>query len=169
MAWRGAGWPMALFGVPFILIGLVLLVGAFWRTIAGVRVTSPKIYVSNAMPELGERIRVKCEIGFRTSVMLQDARVQLIFRESASYTQGTDRRTDTHEEIIDFFELPIGEMERGRHLVEQGDFTLPTDGMHSFNADNNKLEWLIIAKLGVREWPDLIEEYALYVEPHKVW
>ncbi|TFH37815.1 MAG: hypothetical protein E4G99_01435 [Anaerolineales bacterium] len=169
LAWRGGGGAMALFGVPFILIGLSLLVGSIWRKIAGVKIAPPSISVSNAKPALGETIRVNWEMGFRTKVVLLDGRVELVYRESASYTQGTDRRTDTHERIEDFFELPVGEMEANRKVQGSGDFVIPEAGMHSFKAENNQLEWLLRLRLNTQDWPDLVDEFALDVQARKVW
>jgi hypothetical protein len=169
LAWSSGGGAMALFGVPFILIGVALLVGAFWRTIAAVKIAPPKISVSNPSPRPGETIRVQWELRFRTKVELLDGRVELVFRESASYTQGTDRRTDTHERIVDFSELTIGEMQADRTLQGHANFVIPEDGMHSFEAENNRLQWLLRVRVNARDWPDLIDEYALDVQPQKVW
>jgi hypothetical protein len=169
LAWRGGGGAMALFGVPFILIGVVLIIGALWRRIAGMKVAPPVISVSNPNPSPGETIRAKWELRFRSKVTLLDGRVELIFRESASYTQGTDRRTDTHERIEEFFEVPIGELEAGKVVLGQGDFLIPTAGMHSFQADNNQIEWLLRVRLNAQEWPDLVDEFALNVQPQKGW
>jgi hypothetical protein len=169
MAWRGGGGAMALFGVPFILIGLFLILGAMWRNIAGVKIAPPVLSVSNPSPSLGETIRVKWELRFRTKTMLQDGRVELLFRESASYTQGTDRRTDTHESVEEFYELDIGEMEAGKELHGQHEFIIPADGMHTFKAENNRLEWFLRVRLNAMEWPDLADEFELNVQPKKAW
>jgi len=160
---------MALFGVPFILIGVALLAGAFWRTIAAVKIAPPKISVSNPRPRPGETVRVQWELHFRTKVELLDGRVELVFRESASYTQGTDRRTDTHERIVDFAELVIGEMEPDKTIQGHANFVIPADGTHSFKAENNQLQWLLRVRVNARDWPDLIDEFALDVQAQKVW
>lgn len=169
MAWRGGGGAMALFGVPFILIGLLLILGALWRSIAGVKIAPPVVRVSNPSPSLGETIRVMWEVRFRTRTNLQDGRVELLFRESASYTQGTDRRTDTHESVKEFNELPIGEMEAGKELQGQAEFIIPVDGMHSFETDNNRLEWFLRVRLNAMEWPDVTDEFQLNVQPKRAW
>jgi hypothetical protein len=51
----------------------------------------------------------------------------------------------------------------------QGDFLIPTAGMHSFQADNNQIEWLLRVRLNAQEWPDLVDEFALNVQPQKGW
>lgn len=169
MAWRGGGGAMALFGVPFILIGLFIIVGALWRSIAGVKIAPPVLEVSNPNPSLGETIRVQWSLRFRTKTMLQDGRVELLFRESASYTQGTDTRTDTYEDVKEFFELPVGEMEAGKAIEGQTNFLIPAEGMHTFKQNNNRLEWFLRVHLNALEWPDLNDEFELQVQPRKAW
>ena len=160
---------MALFGIPFILIGLFLFVGVLWRSIAGVKIAPPVLQVSNPNPSLGETVRVRWELRFRAKTMLQDGKVELLFRESASYTQGTDTRTDTHEVVKEFYELPIGEMEAGKSIEGQTDFIIPEDGMHTFKQKNNSLEWFLRVRLNAMEWPDLEDEFVLHVQPQKAW
>ena len=72
---------MALFGVPFIAIGVFLMVLALWRKITGVKIAPPVVLVSNPAPALGEKIRVEWELRFRTKTILQEARIELLFRE----------------------------------------------------------------------------------------
>ena len=160
---------MALFGVPFIAIGIFLILGALWRNLAGVKIAPPVVSVSNPRPALGEKLRVEWEMRFRSKTALQDNRVELIFRESASYTQGTDRRTDTHEIVHEFHELPVGEMAAREVIQGQTDFTIPMHGMHSFQGENNKLEWFIRVRINAMEWPDVEDEFELLVLPEKVW
>jgi hypothetical protein len=160
---------MALFGLPFIAIGLFLLLGVFWRKIAGVKIAPPIVQVSNPNPTLGETIRIKWEIRFRVKTKLQDGRVELLFRESASYTQGTDTRTDTHESLKEYYELPVGDMEAGRVVEGQTDFIIPADGMHTFQAENNRLEWIVRVRLNAMEWPDVEDEFNLNVSAIKGW
>ncbi len=160
---------MALFGVPFIAIGVFLMVLALWRKITGVKIAPPVVLVSNPAPALGEKIRVEWELRFSTKTILQEARIELLFRESASYTQGTDSRTDRHEVVNEFSEIPIGEMTARESVHGQADFIIPEDGMHSFQGQNNQLEWLLRVRLNALEWPDLEEEYLLDVKAQKAW
>ena len=42
---------------------------------------------------------------------------------------------------------------------------LPADCMHSFDAGNNRVVWLLKLEVDVDWWPDLEQEYELGVEP----
>ena len=169
MAWRsGAGFG-ALFGVPFILIGVAMIVGAFWRTIASVKVASPTVHVSKEMVRMGESFSVTYEQSFRMPSDVLDSKVELIFRESATYQQGTDTRTDTHDEIVDFFESPAKRFERGEKSHESGTFKIPPDAMHSFDQPKNKLLWIVRVHVDVKDWPDITEEYEIQVLPERMF
>ena len=48
-------------------------------------------------------------------------------------------------------------------LVVDHEFRIPADGMHSFSAPHNDLEWLVRVRLGMARWSDFVEEYPLRV------
>jgi len=169
MAWRSGAGLGALFGIPFILIGIVMIVGAFWRTIASVKVAPPAIHVSKERVRIGENFSVTYEQSFRMPSEVLDSKVELIFRESATYQQGTDTRTDTHEEVIDFFESPAKRFERGEKSHESGTFEIPKDAMHTFNQSKNKLQWFVRVDVDVQGWPDMVEEYEIQVLPERMF
>ena len=169
MAWRSGAGMGALFGVPFILIGIVMIIGAFWRTIASVKIAPPSIHVSKERVRIGENFSVTYEQSFRMPSEVLDSKVELIFRESATYHQGTDTRTDTHEEVIDFFESPAKRFERGEKSRESGTFKIPKDAMHTFNQSKNKLQWFVRVDVDVQGWPDMVEEYEIQVLPERMW
>ncbi len=167
LAWRGSGNWMWLFGVPFIAIGVLLLAGGLWRTFASLKVAPPQVSVSKNELRPGERFSVIYSQRFRMPARLQDCRIELLFRESATYRQGTDTRTDTHEQVLDFFEGPAGDFEAGSEVRRDGMLQIPSDAMHSFEASNNKLEWFVRVHIDIQEWPDMIELYDLTVLPER--
>jgi len=167
MARKGGGGLMWLFGLPFILIGVGLLASALWRTIAAVRVGPPKISISKAILCPGETFGVIYEQSFRTPVDLYDSKVELVFRESATYTQGTDTRTDTYEQVLESFDGPAGHFAAGQTARQDGSMTIPETGMHTFIAQNNKLQWFVRVNVDVQGWPNMIEEYELTVSPER--
>ena len=167
MAWRSDSGLMWLFGVPFIVIGIMLIVFSLWRTVSGIKVAPPQVSVSKTQLRPGEKFSVSYIQRFRLPTTLQDCRVQLVFQESATYTQGTDTRTDTHDEVVSFFEGPAGHFEAGSEARRDGTFQIPVDAMHSFESQNNKLQWLVRVHVDVQEWPDMIEVYDLTVLPER--
>lgn len=167
LAWRGGGGFSWLFGVPFILIGLLLVAASLWRTFSAVRVAPPEVSISNTKLRPGERFHVTYVQRFRLPTTLQDCRVELVFRESATYTQGTDTRTDTHELVESYFDGPAGSFEAGSEVRRDGEFQIPADAMHSFAAQHNKLEWFVRVHVDIQEWPDMIELFDLTVVPER--
>lgn len=167
LAWRGNGGLMWLFGVPFIAIGIFLIVSSLWRRFAGLKVAPPEVSVSRTELRPGESFSVTYVQRFRLPTTLQDCRVELIFRESATYTQGTDTRTDTHEQVIMFFEGAAGHFDAGSEVRRDGTLEIPADAMHSFVGRHNKLQWFVRVLVDVQEWPDMIELYDLTVLPEK--
>jgi hypothetical protein len=162
-AWKSGAGIMALFGLPFIAIGVFLLVGGFWRRIAGVRIGKPKLTASKTTLQPNETFSVRYEQTFRLPVDILDSRVELIFRETATYRRGTDTYTEVHEEVHDFFEAPIGHFNAGQATQSEGRMTVPRDAMHSFKGTHNKLQWLMRVLVNAQDWPDVKDEYELTV------
>ena len=60
-------------------------------------------------------------------------------------------------------------MGAGEELQGQTEFIIPVGGMHSFEAENNRLEWFLRVRLNAMEWPDVTDEFQLNVQPKKAW
>ena len=162
-AWRGGGGIFALFGVPFIVIGIALLVSAFWRTIAGIRIGRPELTVSKDMLRPGEKFFARYQQSFRTPIDILESRVELLFRETAIYRRGTDTYTEVHEEVLDFLESPTGHFGAGETARSEGELKIPEAGMHTFSGTNNKLQWFLRIKVNAQGWPDVSDEFELTV------
>jgi hypothetical protein len=162
-AWKSGGGAMALFGLPFIAIGLFLLLGSFWRRIAGVRIGKPKLMASKTTLRPNETFVVRYEQTFRLPIDIQECRVELVFREKATYRRGTDTYTEVHEEVQDFFEAPVGHFDAGQTTQSEGRMTIPAQAMHSFRAANNQLQWLMRVLVNAQGWPDVKDEFELVV------
>ncbi len=169
LAWKSGAGTGALFGLPFIIIGIAMIVGAFWRTIARVKIAPPSIHVSKERVRIGENFTVTYEQSFRMPSEVLDSKVELVFRESATYQQGTDTRTDRHEEVIDFFESPVKRFEGGEKSHVSGTFKIPRDAMHTFNQPKNKLQWFVRVDVDVQGWPDMREEFEIQVLPERMF
>ncbi len=162
-AWRGGGGLSALFGVPFIAIGVALLVGAFWRTIAGVRIGRPELSVSKDVLRPGEIFFARYHQSFRLPVDILESKVELVFRETAVYRRGTDTYTEVHEEALDFFESPTGHFDVGQTTQSDGNLMIPANAMHTFAGTNNKLQWFLRVTVNAQGWPDIKDEFELTV------
>lgn len=166
--WRSEGFPELLFPLGFVGIGLIILVGMLWRYFARVKVGRPNISVSKDTVRVGETFNVIYEQEFRQVTETQSLTIQLIFRESATYTRGTDTRTDKHDTVLDRHEASGRRFESGEIFRLDCSFTIPDNAMHTFVEDKNKLQWFVSIHIDILNWPDLHEEYEIIVLPDRM-
>lgn len=88
--------------------------------------------------------------------------VSLIGQEWCRYRRGTSTSTDTEV----FMTLKLVESESPLWIREgRCTVSLPSGSMHSFKADNNRIEWKLQVRGEIRFWPDVIEDFEMVVEP----
>jgi hypothetical protein len=165
--WIGLGVGL-LFEIPFALVGIGLLVMALRPAAARLAVAPPQISLTKQAVRVGEGFGLTFQQAFKRSTEVQQAEIKFVLRETARYRRGTDTYTVKHEHLIDSTLLPPRRYEAGETLTDSHTFTVPAGGMHTFQAGNNRLDWLLIVKLVMAGWPDFNEEYAVTVLPEKV-
>lgn len=154
-----------LFGGGFTLIGLALIGYSVMVWYTRFRVGRPQINIAKTTLKVGEQFNVYIDHQFNRSVEVEDVSVTLIFKETATYQQGTDTRTVTHEHIVQEFTEPGRNFRGGQYLQLQYDLQIPYNAMHSLDVRRNKLEWLLRFKLVVPRLPDFNQEHRLTVLP----
>ena len=152
-------------GSLFTLIGVAIIIFALFAYYARFRVGKPEIIISNQTLRVGEPFTVSFFHRFNRPVEVQRILLQLIFRETATYQQGTDTRTVTHNHVIETFEEPGGHFQAGSMIQQAYDLQIPADGMHTLKVRRNKLEWFVRFQIAVPKLPDVVEEYELDVLP----
>jgi hypothetical protein len=145
----------------FIVVGLRPIV-------AGAKVSKPEAAVSNITPRVGEDVTFTYQQSFKSAIEVKRIAFQLILRESATYRRGTDTVTVTHDHIIQQYEQPPRRFEGGESINERRLFHISEGAMHSFEANRNKLRWIIKARVEMQGWPDYDEEFGLRVLPETV-
>ncbi len=91
--------------------------------------------------------------------------IKLIGQEEATYRRGTDTYTDK----IEFFEMELTHtQDAGEIAMGQMGFAIPDDTMHSFEANNNKIVWMIKLHADVPRWPDVKQDYKITVYPKPI-
>lgn len=151
---------MGLFLLPFVLIGLALLAGLV-STILSFANPQVAIALSGGAVPLGGELDVAWEtLGNVGSV--RKLTVAVIGYEWARYVQGTDTRTEQSPfALIEVISSESNEDIRfGRRQI-----IIPADGMHTFEATNNKIQWVVRVHGAIRWWPDINEEFAFRVTP----
>lgn len=155
-------WLTTLFLIPFVLVGLFVIVLAFHQALM---LSNPKPNVTVSKPNVppGDELEVTWSIDGRID-MLRRFSIDLEGREEATYRRGTTTTTD--REVF----ATIGVVEQITPAIRGGGsarVTIPATTMHSFEAPNNKVVWVIRARGEIPNWPDSDDEFLLTVVPHR--
>lgn len=155
---------MALFMVPFVLVGLGLFIFALHQLLAGGGGGETVVEVSNAEVAPGETFEVLVSQG--GSKFFRKLSLHLICEERATYQQGTSTRTDTFQ----VREMPLAELEAvqpsaAQPLILRAKVVIPADAMHSFKSAHNELAWQLRVTGDIRWWPNFKRQYGLLVLP----
>ena len=151
---------LSLFLLPFVLIGLALLVGIPYQILALAN-PRPKLTLSRAAVPLGDSAQLQWR--FRGSAgRLRSLRIYLEGSEQARYRRGTDTHTDTEV----FATIDVVDRREGMPLASgSASIEIPEDTMHSFEGGNNKIVWTLKLHGDIPFWPDVISEFPFVVQP----
>jgi hypothetical protein len=135
-------WTEALTLVPFVLIGLVLILGAI---VAGVKWFIASLVghvdVELSAHPLTPGSKLQMNVTQTGSLPLAKVTVSLICTEKATYMAGTSK--STAEKVIAQHQLVDPDQNPDGALPITVDITVPTHAMHSFDAPNNEINWTI--------------------------
>ncbi|GAB4265143.1 MAG: hypothetical protein Kow0080_05020 [Candidatus Promineifilaceae bacterium] len=159
---------MAIVGGLFVLIGLSLFLYALLLFYTRRRVGKPDILVSNTTLKIGETFDYSLAHQFKNNIQVDKISVKLVFRETATYQQGTDTRTVVHDHVIQHFEEPGRHFKAREFLQLNYKMQIPYNAMHSLEVRRNKLEWLVIFELDIPRLPNFTEHTKLTVLPEYV-
>lgn len=156
-------WFMALFMVPFVLIGIGALLGVAYTFLALFNPRPVMTLTPPAIP-LGGAGRLTWTFTGNAG-RIAKLTVVLEGREEAQYRQGTD----THTARSVFFRVKLAEGDRYGG-VRRGSVavTIPAEGaVPSFKARSNAIIWEIKLKGEIARWPDVAESFPFRVLPHE--
>ncbi|MCB8983864.1 MAG: hypothetical protein H6659_08575 [Ardenticatenaceae bacterium] len=160
-----AGLAFTIFGFAFVGIGLALLVYALLAYYARFRVGQPNFTLSQTTLRVGDRFTFSISHTFPRSVLITDIHTDLIFRERATYQQGTDTKTVTYDHVIKSYEEPGGQFRAGQLFAKSYQLQIPPEAMHTLKVRRNELTWLLKFQAGIPKMPDYLEEFELIVLP----
>jgi len=153
-----------LFMVPFVLVGLVLVIAVVSCFLA---LFNPRVHlkVSPGAVVLGDAILLEWTIQGNVN-RLSRFRVMLEGREEANYRSRDGESMNTSNEV--FARIAITDTtERGSFSTGMARATVPRDSMHSFDTGNNKIKWKLVVQGTIPRWADMKEEYPILVLPLK--
>lgn len=157
---NGIDWFFVLFLIPFVLVGLGLIVGVIYL-LGGLLNPGVELALSTGAVSRGSSVDVAWQLSGRTS-SIQTLKVTVEGEESATYRRGTDTITDTNV----FCTIPVTETDSPEE-IEFGSVpvTIPADTMHTFAADRNNIKWRIVVHGNIPRWPDIKETFEFRVKP----
>jgi hypothetical protein len=153
-------WFLAIFLVPFVLVGLAAIVMVFHFILAAFN-PRPRITLSQSEPRLGDRLLLDWRFDGRPQ-RIQQLEIFLEGREEATYQRGTDTHTD--REV--FARIPIADSSVDYEIAQGNiEVAIPDDTMHSFAGDNNKIVWSLKVAGDIPRWPDVDDEFEIKIRP----
>lgn len=157
---NGFEWFLALFLIPFVLVGLGLI-GAVVYFFLKLFNPRPRVMLSTANAKPGDQVKMQWQFSGRT-LILKNLNITLRAIEKATYRRGTDTVTAKNT----FFQKELKSTE-DTYQISCGEFffAIPDNAMHSFDAQNNKIEWEIALTGQIDSWPDVDQTYKITVLP----
>ena len=165
---EGEGPLILLTLLPFVFVGLGISIYLMAHRYSRARLGQPELLISSETLRLGESFTVNLMHTFKQNVTVDHIKLQFLFRETATYKQGTNTRTVIHNEMIEAFEMPGGPYRAGQMVQQSFTWQIPADGMHTVNVMRNKIQWFVRLDVGIPKLPDYIDEHELIVLPEKV-
>lgn len=152
-----------IFSGLFLVGGVGLLIYGMLGWFGQYKLGKAEINFSQSTFRIGDTFTINYDRTTKGAVQIDAFQVQLVFREVATYQQGTDTRTVTKDFQIQSFDLPSGYVNAGHSWHEVFEITIPRDGMHSLDVTRNKLKWLVKIELAIPKLPNVMDEFELNV------
>lgn len=161
---RRPEWFLTIFIIPFVLIGLVLILAFFRQLLVTTGIGRTAAEISDHPLRPGGSYQVW--VSQSGNLQVNDFRVLLVCEEEASYRQGTSTRTETKRVYeSEVFRNEAFEIQKGLTYEAKCDVRVPTEAMHSFEGGHNKIHWKLLVKGDVAGWPDFDRNFKLVVVP----
>ena len=149
-----------LFMIPFVLIGLVLILGVA-QSFLGLFNPVFEIAMSTGAITRGKGVDIAWEIKGNQK-RIERLRIVAVGTETATYTRGTDTVTDTSH----FGLVPIVETTETEEIsFGSQTITIPTDAVHTFKDSNNEIFWAIQVRADIPLFPDVFQTHIFRVKP----
>lgn len=158
--WRDGSpeWFLTLFLIPFLMVGLGLIVGVVCVFLS---LFNPTVEVTLSRHPVvgGKPVRLSWEMS-GTANRIRRFRVSIEAEESATYSQGTGTRTDKETFYVHTVIETASSLEMYRG---SGECVLPEFLPPSFESENNKIVWKARVIGEIAWWPNIEEDYPIEV------
>ncbi len=155
-------WGLVVFISVFVFVGALLIIWVIYNLLS-LSNPRPRLWSTEGSPRLGKNIKLNWS--FTGNIKkIKHLKFMLEGCESATYRVGTDTRTDKNV----FYHAELLNLDSPSEYSDPSfELTIPANSMHSFEAQNNKVEWYIKLVGDIPNWPDINYEYPLIVRPLK--
>lgn len=148
------------FLIPFVLVGLLLLVGIPYQALA---LANPRPHLRLTEARLRPEGATNLHWHFTGATgRLRTLRIDLEGRETVHYRSGDSSSNSTATiarlELVD--QRQRGLLGQGNVLVE-----IPAGAMHTFRGRRNQVIWVLTVRAEIARWPDVNEEFEVSVFP----
>jgi hypothetical protein len=154
-----------IFLIFIVVIGLAFGVPFLRKMYTNYRVGKPEVILSQTTAVLGDKITVNLSHTFNQSVNVETLTAKLIFKETATYQQGTNTRTVHHDHLIQEYERMGSQFQSGSFYNDQFEFEIPRDGMHTLDVKRNRLRWLVQIEMDIPRMANFTQEFEIIVLP----
>jgi hypothetical protein len=149
-----------LFLLPFVAIGLGLVALVVYQVMAMFN-PRPTLERSTTTIPLGGVAELRWSFTGQAQ-RINEFTVTLRGTEHATYRRGTNTYTDKNV----FHEMELYKTSITTEIGSgQVGLIVPSDTMHSFEADNNKIIWNLEIHGDIKKWPDVKESFKVSVVP----
>lgn len=160
-----SGSVMLFCGVIIGPIGIGALLVSGFTYVMSTLFSPPELLITDVVLQRGQSFDIRYKQSFKRKVTLNQQSFTLLMRESATYQQGTNTVTKHHDNVYDERTERDVVLDANMPIDEQLTFTVPSDAMHTFDAQRNKLRWILQVKLDIPDFPDFHRDYILKVIP----
>lgn len=157
-------WLLFTLLVPFAAVGIASLVLFIRRGLLTTAVGPTQLEISAQPLRPGGAYELLLAQG--GSGTLESLRLALVLEEQATFTQGTDTRTERitvwDRDIRAWSDL---QLTPGARFEARERFTIPHDAMHSFASEHNAVRWSIAVHGQPEGWPRFSRTFPLVIFP----
>jgi hypothetical protein len=158
-------WLLALFTLPFALLGIGLIAFFLRQVVVATGVGPTLVEISDQPLCPGKCYRVFLSQTGR--LRLERLELLLVCDEEATFRHGTDTRTETrrvHQQVL--LEDDEVAVAGGVPFQTECELAVPTEAMHSFKSAHNEVTWKILVKGSPTRWPDFERSFPVLVYPN---
>lgn len=157
-------WVLTGFTIPFALVGLGLIVFFFRQLVLATWIGPTLVEISDQPLRPGGQYEVFLSQTGRLRV--NSLEVVFVCEEEATYRHGTNTRTETYR----VFQQPVFRREdfqlvHGVPFEVRFPLEVPAAAMHSFQSENNEINWKLVVAGDVAGWPSFQRSFPVIVYP----